>query len=202
MAIDKADILTFVNAKLRLHETDIDGDIIRVLRTLSKYHILKGNDTSLSVSSSDMSLAYPSDALADAQAIISVTLTDSSSDRQAPLKHLLGGWDEYQLQMRSFNDGARSTPHWYVCANRHIYLLPAPDGTYTVDLWYYKRHAKSADAIEFDEDWETAIQFGAAFEVACGHKMKDAMTLWGARFNNEVDDQVMIHSDQVAISGG
>jgi hypothetical protein len=201
MSITKAAILTHLNAALRRSETDIDPYIILTLEDLSDLHLLKANSTALTVTSSSVYLDYPTDALDDQHAIISVTLTDSSSERQWPLDPVIGGWREYCREMTGFTSSSRSIPTHYVCNDRKIYLLPAPDSTYTVDLWYFKRHANSADTIEFTDSWSRAIKFGTLFEFCVAHKLVDYISIYSQRYQEARDFQKMVHDDGTYIVG-
>ena len=199
MAITKADILSFTNDRLRRIDTDIDESIKLVLRDLSSYYCLTDTDTSQSLTSTDLTLDYPSDALDDEQAIKSVILTDSSSVQLPPLEYLGGGWRDYNRLMQYFATGDRSYPESMVCFRRKIYLYPAPNAAYTVSIEYYKRHADTADTISYSEDWRNAIYFGACMEVAVHHKMGDQIQLWSTRYVGERDRQIMTHREDVSI---
>lgn len=186
MSILKADILRFVNGRLNVTETDIDEEIILVLDDLSDAHILKAQDTSQELTATDLSMPYPTYALDDDQAIISVTLTDQHNSEQIwPLEVIPGGWTEYKRLMTAFNTAGRSEPTHYICNNRVIYPYPPPQEPYDVDIWYWKRHPADADSIVFPDSFRRAIYFGASYEVACKRKLIDYITIWMNRYEKE-----------------
>jgi len=196
MSITKAEILTFVNSVLNRTESDVTQDILLVLDELSDAHVLKSSDLTLTLTSTDTYLVYPATALSDAQAIISIALTDAAGDRKWLLAHYPGGWREYQRGMSSFT---RATPEYYVCMDRKAYLYPPPDADYTVELHFWARHAADADAITFGDEWKRAIWFGTAYEVACRRKMPDAIAIWSQRYAIEKQKQQHLHADHVSI---
>jgi len=191
MSITKANILSFTNGRLNRADTDIDDSIKLVLRDLAALRVLKSEDTSKTLTSSDYYMAYPTDALDGEGSIISVVLTDSSSNIGEPLTVIAAGWKEYKLRMEDFTSSARSEPYEMITNDRKIYPWPAPNGSYTSSIWYYKRHDDTADTIEFSDDWTNAIYFGACMEVAIHHKMADQIKLWSERYYIEKDRQRM-----------
>ena len=84
MAILKADILTRVNARLGLSETDIDTIIQEVLDDLSEEDLLIDTDTDQTLESGDTTLDEPTGFRALSPGGIILTITSSSS-RQSPL---------------------------------------------------------------------------------------------------------------------
>ncbi len=188
MSVLSSEILAFLNIVLGRNPAEsqatVDEFIKIVLADLSDLHILKANDVSLTLVSTDTYLEYPTDALDDDMAIISVALTDSSGDRKWPLEAIEGGWREYQRSMENF---VRDTPLYYACANRRIYLYPPPGDAMTSDVWYWKRHADSADTIEFPDSFRNCLKFGAGVEFAVGHKLVDPIALGMPRYLEERD---------------
>jgi len=194
MSITKAEILAFTNSRLNRADTDIDESVKLVLRDIANQRVLKSEDTTQTLTSSSYYLTYPTDALDGEDAIISVVLTDSSSNIGEPLVTIAAGWKEYKLRMEDFTSSARSEPCDMITHDRKIYPWPAPNGTYTSSIWYYKRHDETADTIEFSEDWRNALYFGVTMEVAIHHKMVDQIKLWTARYEREKEYQRMIHT--------
>ena len=201
MAITKAEILAFTNSRLQRADTasSIEESIKMILRDISSYYVLEDTDTSQSLTSSSMSLDYPSDALDGEQAIKSVILTDSSSIQQAPLEYIKGGWRDYNRLLDQFVEGSRSYPSNMTIYGRTIYLWPPPSASYTVSIEYFKRHAETVDTIEYSEDWRNTILFGVTREVAYDNKMGDQIVLWENRYMIERDRQINLHRNDVAI---
>ena len=201
MAITKAQILSFTNSRLQRADaaSDIEESIKMILRDIASYYVLTDTDTTQTLTTTDLTLDYPSDALDGEQAIKSVILTDSSSVQQAPLIYLPGGWREYNRLMEQFTSGNRSYPSHMVCFRRKIYLWPAPSQAYTTSIEYLKRHPEDVDNIEYTEDWRNAILFGVCREVAYDNKMTEQMAFWENRYLVERDRQIMLHREDVAV---
>jgi hypothetical protein len=201
MAITKAQILSFTNSRLQRADSasDIEESIKMILRDIASFYVLDDEDTSQTLTSSDLTLDYPSDALDGEQAIKSVILTDSSSVQQAPLTYISGGWRDYNRLMDQYTSGYSSYPASMVCFRRKIYLWPPPSQNYTVSIEYYKRHPEDVDNIEYTEDWRNAILAGVTREVAYDNKMTDQIVLWENRYMVERDRQIMLHREDVAV---
>jgi hypothetical protein len=187
MSILKSEILAFVNEALEAaySGTDLDVAIQLALDDLAALHVLRAEDTSQSATLATFSLNYPTAALDTEQAILSVVLTDSSGVRGAPLKHLPGGWRAYNELMEAFSTASGSTPAYKVCHDRKIWLYPAPDGTYTSSLWYFKRAQALASGIELEDTWRTCIYFGAAYFKALLMHEVNLLNTWGPQYANE-----------------
>jgi len=187
MAILKADILAFVNEALEAaySGTDLDVAIQLALDDLAAMHVLKDEDTSQSATLATYSLDYPTDALGTEQAIISVVLTSSAGVRGAPLRHLPGGWRAYNELMEAFSASSGSVPAYKVCHDRKIWLYPAPDGTYTADIWYYKNAQAVALDIEFDDEWGKAVKYGSAYFKALLQNSVNLLNLWRPLYMEE-----------------
>lgn len=193
--ITKAAILTFVNSRLRRTETDIDESIKIVLGDLSAIKDLLVEDTSQSLTISDFYLPYPSDSMMDDNAVKSFTLSSPSGYILPPMSVIVDGFREYQMRMQVSQSSGRSVPYEYITHANRIYPWPAPNGTYTASIWYYKRHAEDPDDIDFSLDWKNTIYFGVTAEVAIHRKMDQQLKIWSTRYEVEKRRQRLIHQN-------
>lgn len=198
--ITKATLLTFVNSVLNRSETDIDVQIQTVLDDLASFRTLKAEDTTQSLTSSSLTLDYPTLALDGETSIISVVLTDSSSIVGLPLRMFKGGYRDYLRAMESFTSSGRSKPEMMAVNNRKIYLWPAPNDTYTSSIWYYKGHAQDVDNIEYGNGWNNALRFGCAAEVASKiGSLERQEARWTKRYESERAKQIISTRDSVGV---
>jgi hypothetical protein len=180
----KAEILQFVNTRLRRNETNIDAEIIIVLDDLSDLHVLRGQDETQTLTATDTALAYPTDALLTEEAILAVQLTDSAGVTGRPLTVLGGGYREY-LDLSAA--GLRSVPRSMIAVPPMIYVHPWPSGTYTAVIDYYRRHPANANSIEFGNQWRTCIKFGVTAQVAAKYGINNyaAFSAWDVQYQRE-----------------
>jgi len=179
MALEKADILTFVNGVLRRSETDIDVQIQAVLDDLSDAEFLEETDESQSLENGDLTLDYPTGFIT----VVSISLTDSNGVEWAPLEKLPGGHAQYR-KFRN-NDSAAGRPEWYSEFDDKFWLWRPANGEYDAVIEYTKRHpALSGDtgSIEFGDEFKNALNCGAAFQVALKFKLKDYISIWGPMY--------------------
>lgn len=187
MTISKTAIIAYVNEAMETSYSgsDLDIAIQAVLDDLSGMFSLLEEDTSQSLSSSSYYLSYPSDCLDGEVAVVDVVLTDSSSVRGEPLRHLNGGWQEYGRLMEAYTTSLRSLPKYMVRHDRKIYVWPPPDGTYTSSIWYYKLHQAVDSGIEFPDSWRQAIYQGTVWQKALLIGRQETITQWEPKYNTQ-----------------
>ena len=179
MSILKADILTFVNAKLNRAETDIDTEIQTVLNDLSDEYLLTSSDLSQSLAGGSTYLVYPT----NFKEIIALVLSDSVQS-YIPLKPQ--SYAEY-LEAMTYN-ASTGKPEYYSEYDGKFYMYPAPnaaDTAYTAKIEYYRYHPQDVATILFRDEFKNAINFGVTAEVAASKKLVDYISLWGQRYEIE-----------------
>ncbi len=199
MAIDRNDIIAFVNEALQTNfsGTDLDVAIKTCLNDLSKSNLLTGEDTTQTLADGDETLDYPDCFKQE----ITITLNDGSNDL-APLVPLAGGFREYKNLMRSFNAGLRSNPTQFAKNNNKIFIYPTAGASFTTDIWFYKHHAQSADTFEFGDDAINAINFGTTHFKSHLMRREWYADKWIAFYENEKIDLRAIVESQVSILRG
>jgi len=170
----KTAILAFVNEALResYSGTDLDTAIQACLNDLSNEDILVTTDSAQTLTSSSLSLNYPT----DFKSLISIVLINSNSVRQAPLEKLKGGHREYRL-LRD-NDSATGEPEAYSEFDDKFWLWRPSNGAYTTEIEYYRRHPQTPGAILFGEECRNAIYFGTIYYKALLAKKTDYIKIW------------------------
>jgi len=188
----KSDILSFVNSRLRRHETDIDEELRLVLDDLADLLVLRGYDDTQGLTATSLYLDYPSDCLDVQGAIISVCV-DAESDEGSPLPTLRGGWREYRRLCSGNVNALRSTPAAKLAFGGKIYLYPPPGGNYTTRIWYYRRHAEALEPIEFPAEWDRCIKFGVTAEVAAKYGLNNyqAWQVWNTRYLGQKQERAL-----------
>jgi len=192
--LTKEQVLAFVNGALNRGRTTIDTELLAVLKDLSALHVLRDVDTTQTIDNASpdhWNLNYPDNALGTEQAIIQVTLTDTSGLVSEPLRTLKGGFKEYLRLMGGNQAASVSVPHYQCCVNRTIYVLPPPAGSYAATIYYYRYHDEDLSLIEFEDNWENAIKYGVTAEVAglAGLEKYAAGQFWLARYAAEKEKQ-------------
>ena len=178
--MEKAEILTFVNAVLGRSETDIDVEIQIVLDDLSKHNLLTAEDTDQTLESGDTYLEYPT----GFKQLVSIVLNDGTYDGP-PLKKIPGGHKEYRQWMEDETSTDYSEPEWYSEYDSKFFVYHPADGDYTSVIEYYKYHPQDVNTIEFGDEFKNCIKFGTAFEVACAKGLSRYISIWGPRYEKE-----------------
>lgn len=205
MAILKSTILTFVNSKLHVSETDIDAEIQEVLDDLSEQDLLTATFTAPDGGLSDLAAGtttIPKPTLY--KLLVDITLNNGSLDL-APLVGLPGGMVELRRLLR--DSVSQSTPEWYVEFGSKFYLYPISSGVFTPTIEYYKFHAgtgdnSGADAIEFGDEFTMSIKTGTCLHIATKKRMAEQMLVWGTKYSNERQKRIDNNTDQAYIVGG
>ncbi len=203
MAIDKADILIFVNRALKTQESagDIDIEIQITLDDLSEDDLLEAtlNDDDsggITLAALDESFALPT-GWRDYSAI---TLTTQAGVNQDPLIDLPGGIEEYRA-LKS-NDSGTGTPQWYVVFGTTVLLWRPSSGIFTVKQEYTKNHAQDVSAIEFPDIFRNAIYFGTTAEVAARLNRTKGIGLWLPKYLAAKQKRIDAKPNQPSISRG
>ena len=175
MAIEKANILTFVNTALQENysNTDLDDQIQMVLDELSKRDMLVGTATP-SLVNGDTTIDYPT----GYRAMIALTLTlTTSGSAQFPLLPLKGGHEEYRQLLH--NDNTTGITRWFSKFNSKFWLWRPINQAATVLIEYIKDHPQDVDTIEFDETkYKNVIYSGACYYTALTRKKKSYLEIW------------------------
>jgi len=175
------DIITAINAVVgkALHAddssfsgTDLHTAIQLCLNDLSNENLLVSTDESQSLTSGDLSIAYPT----DFKDLVSITLVDSSSVEGKPLIKLPGGHRDYR-KLRD-NDASTGTTRWFSEFDEKFWLWRPANGSYTPKIEYYRRHPQTPIDILFGEEFRNAIYFGTIYYKAKLRKMVEHAAFW------------------------
>lgn len=173
MSILKASILTRVNQRLQLAETDIDTMIQETLDDLSENDLLVDSDSTQTLVSGDTTLDHPT----GFRSMISLALTiTASSSEQFPLQKLKGGHPGYRAMRH--NDDSEGIPRWYSEFNDKFYLWRPPNQAFTSLIEYYKDHPQDVGTIEFDDNYKNVIYAGATYRVALEYGRQRMIDIW------------------------
>lgn len=195
--IVKADIIADVNANLEiaLSGTDLDRAIIKVLTDMSNRGLLIGTDTGQTLVSGNTTLAYPT----GFRSAINIILIDSNSAEKAPLIKLPGGHKEYR-DLRN-NDSSSGTTEYYSEFNKLFYLWRPANQAYTTLIEFRKNHAKDANSIEFETEFENLMFAGATYHHAVSMGRSRSIGIWAPVYAGELRMAVLNRNDQPAIIG-
>ena len=180
MAIEKDNILAFVNRVLGRTETNIDIEIQEVLDDLSEEGLLVAQLDTVTIAAGDKSWAYPT----LFKSLVAVVFNDGSFDGD-PLQKIRRGYQGYLELMRQHTAGLRGRPRHYAEFNKQFFPYPVPQQTYTVKQSYRKFHAKDVDDIEFGDEFQNAIYYGATWFVATNKGLTRYMNIWEPKYLTE-----------------
>ena len=182
--IVKADIIADVNDNLQLAlaGTDLDKAIIKTLHDMSKRGLLVGIDNTQLLVDGDTTLDYPTGFRKGG--VINITLTDAAGAEKGPLLKLLRGHNEYR-ELRH-NDSSTGTTIWFSEFNKQFYLWRPANQAYTTLIEYSKNHAKDADNIEFETEFENLMFAGATYWYAAKLGRTTGIALWGPIYYAEL----------------
>lgn len=158
--ITKAQILTKVNLNLNRAETDIDEEILAVLKDLS------GRDNFLShyveALGDTIAIGTPNyDPPDDFKELISIVLADATDDGDE-LEEIT--WQKYLRNVSGST--SNNEPTSYVENDEQIWLYPTPDYAYTPKIYFYRYHPDDITTILFTEPFRKCIYDGVTAEVA------------------------------------
>lgn len=198
--IVKADIITDVNENLQLElatdNTGLDRAIIKTLTDMSNRGLLIGTDADQTLAIGGTTLAYPT----GFRSVINITLIDAAGAEKSPLIKLPGGHQEYR-ELRH-NDNANGSTEWYSQFNKLFWLWRSADRAYTTLIEYRKNHAKDADSIEFETEFESLMFAGATFWKAVGMKRISSIALWDPIYQRELKAAILNRNVQPSIVRG
>lgn len=196
MAIEKAAIITDVNANLQTRLSDLDVYIQKVLDDLSEEDLLVGADDEQTLSSGDTTLDYPTGFRSE----IAITLTNASGVTDAPLDELPGGHEEYR-DLRD-SDSATGIPEFYSRFNKKFYLWRPPGASFTTLIEYYKNHPQGVDTIEFGDEFRNAVYAGTTYYYALKLGRVNAINLWGPIYADAKQKRINATPKEPQISEG
>jgi len=153
MAITKSDILAAVNDMLGRAETNIDRQIKEIVKDLGGRGRFLPATATITTQAAKRDYSTPT---------LFREIEDIKIGNDSLEKGLMSQW----------SDGA-AQPENYLIWNEKIWFDPVPDGVYTVTVNYFKDHADTADAIEFSDQYRTAIYEGSAYALARDKQLYD-----------------------------
>ena len=199
----KTDIIDFYNeavrGKLGSDATDLDISIQLVLNDLStELDSLRATDEDQTLEVDDKTLAYPT----DFKSVVSIVLINSGGVRQAPMRPLKSGHQEYRdLRYLSASNGL---PIQYSEFDSKFWLWRPADGDYTSEIEYYRYHPKDATAITtilFDTFFTDCIKFGTVFYKQAMKGNPKYISIWKAMYDNEKEKCRLLLPTEPQISG-
>lgn len=201
--IVKTDIVADVDANLQTNfatanPNGLDSAIIKTLIDMSNRGLLVGTDASQNLVAGGTTLAYPTGFRKGGA--ISITLTDASSAEKAPLIKLPGGHEEYR-QLRE-NDGSNGITEWYSEFNKQFFLWRSIQEVFTTLIEYRKNHAKDADNIEFETEFESVMFAGTTFWHAIAKNRSVSIALWAPIYQRELKAAMANRNVQPSICRG
>ena len=197
MTILKADILTRVNTRLQVAETDIDVEIQETLDDLSEHDLLVDTDDTQTLVSGGDTLDHPT----GFRAMVALTLTlTASGSEQFPLQKLKGGHREYRNHRH--NDDALGIPRWYSDFDEKFWLWRNANAAMTAKIEYYKDHPQDVANIEFSDNYKNAIYAGATYRVALEKGRTRMIDIWRPIYLNALQKRIEADYDQPRIVRG
>jgi len=192
--IVKADIVADVNDNLLtdLAGADLDRAIIKTLNDMSNRALLVGTDDTQALVDGDTTLDYPT----GFRSVINITLIDDSGAEKEPLIKLPSGHKEYR-ELRH-NDSSTGLTVYYSEFNKKFYLWRPANGSYTTLIEYLKNHAKDADNIEFETEFENLMFAGATFWYAAKMGRSSSLAIWSPIYRGEMRTAMLNRNIQPA----
>lgn len=179
MAILKADILTRVNSRLQLAETNIDAQIQEILDDLSEEDLLEDTDVTQTLVTDSPTLNEPT----GFRALIDIVLTiTSSGSEQFPLIPLKRGIVQYD-QLRH-NDNSVGIPRHFANSNGKFFLWRPANQAFSSLIRYYKDHPQDVSNIEFGDNFRNAINAGVTMKVAMDKSNTRMINQWAAIYGD------------------
>lgn len=194
----KTAILAFVNEALNtsFSGTDLDIAINACLADLSSEDLLVAQDTSQTLTSSSLTLAYPT----SYRSIISIVLISAGGVREGPLLEIPGGYREY-CELRD-NDANKGTVEWFAEHKELFHLWRPPNASFTTEIDYYRDHPQTPANILFDEGFRNAIYFGTTFFKALLMQRDTDVARWGPMYAHEKDNRRMAAPETPRVTRG
>ena len=197
----KAAIITFYNeavrGKLADDSTELDISIQLVLNDLSTdLDSIRATDEDQELEVDDKTLAYPT----DFKSLVSIVLINSSSIRQAPLRPLKGGHQEYR-DLRYYTS-SNGLPVQYSEFDSKFWLWMPSDGDYTSEIEYYRYHPSGQlDDILLDKFFTDCVKFGTVFYKQAIKGNPKYISIWKAMYDNEKEKCRLLLPSEPQISG-
>ena len=203
MATTAALILAFVNNRLQeaFASGGVNDEILATFNDLTKFNLLKVT-TPESASGVDgtTSISVPS----DFKMIISITPTDAGSVQKLPLLPIPGGFKEYKKWISDASSNFRSTPTHYTRHAGKFFLWPTLNASFTFKIEYYKHHAQGSAgiaAIEFDDTFTNALNFGATYYAALFRKKTSYVNRWRPIYHEERALMIQLNPPEPSVVG-
>lgn len=186
-----------VRGKLAEDSTALDIAIQLVLNDLSTdLDSLRATDADQTLEVDDKTLDYAT----DFKSPISIVLINNSSVRQAPLRPLKGGHQEYRdLRYLTSSNGL---PEQYSEFDSKFWLWKPADGDYTSEIEYYRYHPTGQlDNILLDKFFTDCVKFGTVFYKQALKGNPKYISIWKAMYDNEKEKCRLLLPSEPQISG-
>lgn len=179
MAIEKAVILTRVNTRLQLAETDIDEQIQEILDDLSEEDLLEDTDDTQTLVTDSTTLNEPTGFRALIDIVLTVTATGSEQFPLMPLKQGIVQYDQLR-----HNDNSVGIPRWFANSNGQFFLWRPANQAFSSLIRYYKEHPQDVNDIEFGDNFRNAIYAGVTMKVAMDKSNTRMINQWAAIYGD------------------
>ena len=197
----KTDIINFYNEAVRGKLTEdseaLDISIQLTLNDLTTdLDSLRATDEDQTLEVDDKTLDYPT----DFKSLVSIVLINSSGVRQAPLRPLKGGHQEYRdLRYLTSSNGL---PIQYSEFDSKFWLWQPADGDYTSEIEYYRYHpTEQLDNILLDKFFTDCIKFGTVFYKQALKGNPKYISIWKTMYDNEKEKCRLLLPSEPQISG-
>ena len=199
MALDKADILTFVKQALNepnFVQADVDEAIKATLTDMAKYNLLTATPVEVAKVSGTKSIAFPT----LFKKLISISPNDGSVDRN-PLIALGGGYKEYRRNLSGTQVNSAVGQTWFAQYNKQFFIWPTltQDITFTID--YYQHSARDVDSIAYGDEFANALNYGSTYHAALFRKKTSYVDIWLPIYLAERGTMIAMNPPQPSIVG-
>ena len=109
-----------------------------------------------------------------------LTVYDSASNEQEPLKPIIGGFKEFKIARA--NDTSTGLPEYYTCHYANFYLYQMPSTAYAYKLHYYRGHPSYDDTIYYPARFKPLIAVGVKYYYAMDIGNNKYIQRWGPLF--------------------
>ena len=196
MAIVKADILSFVNNRLKENFTDVDDEIKATLADLSKFNLLTADAVEDAKVSGDFTIDYPT----LFKKLVSITPNDGSVNRR-PMLPIPGGYKEFRSIKSWEQSNSTAGQFYYAEYNKKFYFYPTLTDSFTFTIEYYQHSAGDVDNIDFGDEFRNAINYGACYHAALFRKKTSYIEIWLPVYLAERQSMISLNPPQPSIVG-
>lgn len=193
MAVQKTNILTFIDEKLNRKGVDDIADILDeiniVLKDLSKrakwpdlYRSNVEADRS-SISEGNSAISFPT----GFRVLDKIVINDGTNDGRPLTEITFEKWLRYREDESS---SGYNEPKRFARRGKKWYPDPIPNTDYTAKYWFWRHHPVTTGDTEdilFGDEFDIALKYGVTAEVARTYGRERYIAIWEPRFEIEVN---------------